>query len=31
MVLLGVFLGMIVMLLAARRMCYDKYGNIKNN
>ena len=30
-VIIAVFVGMIVMLLAARRMCYDKYGNIKNN
>lgn len=31
MVVIAVYLGMAVMLLSARKLCYDKYGNIKNN
>ncbi len=27
----GVWLGVEVMLFSARKICYDKYGNIKNN
>ncbi len=30
-VIVAVFLGVLVMLLAARRFCYDRFGNIKNN
>ncbi len=30
-VILSVFVGLLVMLLAARRFCYDRFGNIKNN
>lgn len=31
MVVVGVWLGVEVMLFSARKLCYDKYGNIKNN
>lgn len=31
MVLLSAVIGLFVMLYAARRYCYDKYGNIKKN
>lgn len=30
-VVLAVFVGMIVMLLSARKLCYDKFGNLKNH
>ncbi len=30
-VFVAVNLGLFIMLLAARRLCYDKFGNIKNN
>lgn len=29
--MLAIYLGMAVMLLSARRLCYDRFGNIKNN
>jgi hypothetical protein len=29
--ILAVYLGMAVMLLTARKLCYDRFGNIKNN